>query len=914
LILILVPAQSPVSDSHFRSFIKTYDSGDLIEAERLLVSILKTENSLSSEYRIAILNNLGATCNLLGKYEEALEYYNKAELLLSNEDNLSKLLGDLYINKAIIYGVQQSFPMASEYFERGIRFYQRLIINNPDKDIYSSLASAYLNYGRMLITFGDYNYALNLLSKSVEIKNKYNFTGLPLAYMNIAKTFVNKNLSDQAEKYFALSIEKFINDYDINYFRLAEVYFAYGLFLDSHNRYTDAFDIHKKALNICISNYGHKNSLTSLSYKQLGDHFAARSQYDSALVYYQKSLAAIVPDFESSDIFTNPDIDTSFFNLRLLDNLKSKAMVLRQMSEITDDTSMKNRYLISGLETIELALALSKTMRIDYFSEEDRLYFADSHKESCITAINIISTLIDQTGDESLTEKMFSIAQETKASVLRNELTENDYLYNARIPDTLLKKRTDLSAMIASYNNLLHNGLQGSAPDSANISLWKDDIFHMNRELEKINSVINNEFPEYRDFLLKTEPLPVSEIKRHLAKDETIVDFLFGSRHNDGTRDLYTFLVTRDKITVHKNTLDSLFHYHAAIIYDGHNMDYHSGDHTEIFHKYTSALSYMYDNLVKPVRKFFSGNKLIIVPDEEISWLSFEAFITKRSDYENANYESLRYLIYDYIISYSYASSLSFSSLKKAFLKTKVYSFVPQYDSSQRYGQFSQDLAGAAREIESVYRHFKGKKHTKAKATESNFRSALKEPVVFHLAMHAIPDTVNSRFSYMLFNSANDKVNDGKLHNYEISLLRINSPMVVLSACNSGTGTLYRSEGLMSLARSFTLAGAASVVMTVREVNDETSEAIISRYYYYLAKGRRKNEAMHSAKLDFLNDNLPSLKNPYYWSAYEVVGDTTPVVTRRPVLIVIAFFSVLLSTGFVIDHFRRRRIFSDRSL
>jgi CHAT domain-containing protein len=223
-------------------------------------------------------------------------------------------------------------------------------------------------------------------------------------------------------------------------------------------------------------------------------------------------------------------------------------------------------------------------------------------------------------------------------------------------------------------------------------------------------------------------------------------------------------------------------------------------------------------------------------------------------------------------------------------------------------------LAGAAREIESVYRHFKGKKHTKAKATESNFRSALKEPVVFHLAMHAIPDTVNSRFSYMLFNSANDKVNDGKLHNYEISLLRINSPMVVLSACNSGTGTLYRSEGLMSLARSFTLAGAASVVMTVREVNDETSEAIISRYYYYLAKGRRKNEAMHSAKLDFLNDNLPSLKNPYYWSAYEVVGDTTPVVTRRPVLIVIAFFSVLLSTGFVIDHFRRRRIFSDRSL
>ena len=50
--------------------------------------------------------------------------------------------------------------------------------------------------------------------------------------------------------------------------------------------------------------------------------------------------------------------------------------------------------------------------------------------------------------------------------------------------------------------------------------------------------------------------------------------------------------------------------------------------------------------------------------------------------------------------------------------------------------------------------------------------------------------------------------------NYEISLSRLKSPMIVLSACNSGSGTLYHGEGLMSLARAFILAGASSVVMT----------------------------------------------------------------------------------------------------
>ncbi len=78
-----------------------------------------------------------------------------------------------------------------------------------------------------------------------------------------------------------------------------------------------------------------------------------------------------------------------------------------------------------------------------------------------------------------------------------------------------------------------------------------------------------------------------------------------------------------------------------------------------------------------------------------------------------------------------------------------------------------------------------------------------------------------------------DTVDDGKLYNYEISLSRLRSPMVVLSACNSGTGTLYHGEGLMSLARGFILAGASSVIRTAWEVNDEVSADIISRFYQF---------------------------------------------------------------------------------
>ncbi|MGD0342783.1 MAG: CHAT domain-containing protein, partial [Bacteroidales bacterium] len=160
----------------------------------------------------------------------------------------------------------------------------------------------------------------------------------------------------------------------------------------------------------------------------------------------------------------------------------------------------------------------------------------------------------------------------------------------------------------------------------------------------------------------------------------------------------------------------------------------------------------------------------------------------------------------------------------------------------------------------------------------------------------------------------NDTANDGRLYNYEISITRVTSPMVVLSACNSGTGTLYHGEGLMSLARNFILAGASSVVKTSWAVNDEVSMAIIARFYYYLSRGYPKDEAMNLARVEYIRNNPPLCSNPYYWAAYEVVGDNTPVTHNKCVFVLRLGFIVILAAGFAVLYLRRRRIFSARSL
>ena len=50
-------------------------------------------------------------------------------------------------------------------------------------------------------------------------------------------------------------------------------------------------------------------------------------------------------------------------------------------------------------------------------------------------------------------------------------------------------------------------------------------------------------------------------------------------------------------------------------------------------------------------------------------------------------------------------------------------------------------------------------------------------------------------------------------------------------------------------------------------------------FYEGLSKGKNKKEALRDAKLKYLattDDNL--LKHPYYWSAFVVSGDTSPIV------------------------------------
>jgi CHAT domain-containing protein len=573
---------------------------------------------------------------------------------------------------------------------------------------------------------------------------------------------------------------------------------------------------------------------------------------------------------------------------------------------------MKLKAMTKSLETMELALQLIDRIRSNYMSEESRIYLAENEKESYLFATHLAYSLYSTTRDNSMGSKMYTIAQKAKAAILRNEITGNELLYSAGIPDSLREKQNSLSGNIAAYNNMILEENRKIKPDNNKITLWKDALFDMNREKEKVTGDIEKVFPQFHDLIRKTEPLSLQLIQKQLKKDETIVDYLLSNQYSDGKRKLYVFLISGDHLDFREQWLDSLFVKNAEIIRKTANPSMVIGSNNN-FIIYTGALNYMYLNLIKPIEELFKGKKLIIIPDEEIGWLPFDAFLKIKPGSDQTDYEGLPYLINDYTFSYGYSSSLIFNKSRRMMRRAKVFAFSPDYNNVTLQGGAISALQGAGVEIRSIYKWFRGKDFNGENATKANFMTALHDPAIFHLAMHSMTDSVNSKYSYLMFDTHNLTTAEAKLYNYEISLTRINSPMVVLSSCNSGAGTLYYGEGLMSLARGFTLAGASSMIKTAWEINDEASAAIISQFYFQLSKGKEKNESMRLAKLEYLKTSSPAFKNPYYWAAYEVLGDNSPIAINITSLAVVVSIVVILSVGMLLFYFKRRRIFLERS-
>lgn len=150
----------------------------------------------------------------------------------------------------------------------------------------------------------------------------------------------------------------------------------------------------------------------------------------------------------------------------------------------------------------------------------------------------------------------------------------------------------------------------------------------------------------------------------------------------------------------------------------------------------------------------------------------------------------------------------------------------------------------------------------------------LKQFRMVHLATHGILNGNHPELSGLVFSLVDQRgqPEDGFLKLSDIYNMDLPLDMIVLSACQSGVGKRVRGEGLVGLTRGFMHAGAARVVASLWNVQDEATAELMKRFYHYLLqKNMPAAAALRRAQLDLMEAR--GATSPYYWAGFVLQGE-----------------------------------------
>jgi CHAT domain-containing protein len=147
-------------------------------------------------------------------------------------------------------------------------------------------------------------------------------------------------------------------------------------------------------------------------------------------------------------------------------------------------------------------------------------------------------------------------------------------------------------------------------------------------------------------------------------------------------------------------------------------------------------------------------------------------------------------------------------------------------------------------------------------ATREAFVDSSTSSRFLHVATHAVFRQDNPMFSSF-------RLADGWFTAFDLFSMLCQTNLVTLSGCQSGMSEVTGADDLLGLMRGFLYAGARSLLLSLWNVNDESTTALMTDFYRKWREGTDKSTALRSAMLS-VRQQFP---NPFYWAPFLLVGN-----------------------------------------
>ncbi|RCJ25718.1 hypothetical protein A6S26_15390 [Nostoc sp. ATCC 43529] len=810
------------------------------------------------------LNNIGSVYNSLGEKQQALKYYNQALPTLRAVGDGGREATTLN-NIGLVYDDLGEKQEALKYYNRALPIFRAVGDRKGEATTLSNIGSVYHSLGEKQEALKYYNQALTILHAVGD-------RGREAAILNnIGVVYSSLGEKQQALKYLnqALHISGAVGDgtgvaTTIN--NIGTVYNSLGENQEALKYYNQALPISR-----AVGDRGEEAATLNnigLVYDSLGEKQEALKYYNQALPIFR---AVRDKGGEAGILFNMADLERS------QGNVQQAQTHIQAAIEIIEDLRTK---------------IADQQLRASYFASVQDYYkfYTD-----------LLMQLHKKDPSKGYDALALQVSDRSRARGLIELLTEANIDIKKGIDPKLLAEETSLQWQINAQEKLLSElASKKETPEQVltNTKQKIQDLLKQQRELEvKIRA--NN--PEYAD-LKYPQPLTLKQIQQQLDKDILLLQYSLGEERS------YLWAVTPDSLYSYELPKRQQIDKAAKNLYDNYlkNPGY-QGVSPEETAKAANELSQL---ILKPVADKLGQKRLVIVGDEALQYIPFAALTTSTKSADGSDYQPL--VVNHEIISLPSASTIAI--LRKqttgrtkgaktlAILADPVFSANDERVTGKssnvannNIGQQLQEsalkrstrnikrseiqrLPGTEQEAQGILKLVSPSENIQAFGFDANYNWATNDQLsqykILHFATHGFLDSTEPELSGIVLSliDKQGKSQRGFLRLADIFNLNFPAELVVLSACQTGLGEEVKGEGLVGLTRGLMYAGAARVVVSLWNVDDEATSLLMSQFYsQMLQQGKTPAAALRAAQLKMWEQE--KWRNPYSWSAFTLLGE-----------------------------------------
>lgn len=800
-------------------------------------------NNLPPGPRMGVMINLASMLIMVRDYEEALNYFQQVEDLVDQyEVGGQETRAYIADERAKIYRDLDQYDLALQYVNESMRIYQDLFGAE-----HSRLISLHMRKGLVLAWFDKHEQAIEAYEQALDLLDLHN---------------------------------------ERRSIRRGQTLEYLGETLIGHEAYDRAFEVLSEAENIYENSEAKWNLIGTYLKKVLV--YQAWNQAESCIQMLQQAWRIIIPDLPYS-----PQPSDEILRYWQSHDLKDLLEVQARTYHWQYSQSQDIHDLQSAFACYEAAIAVVDSQRHYYATTSSKQAAVQYQLPMYDAAIGIAFNLYQRTQDDQFASRAWLLAERSKANTLRDHVRSMQALNVAGIPDSLLKREQQLRQRLAAQDQSF---LPETDIEGLDHSTMDESYIELRREYQDFLTTIEQSYPRYYQLKYSDQSYSAETFAHTLQEGQVMYSYFLG-------QDVpYVFRMLKGDIQMFRISEDSkleqlLSQWIQFVSSPSTGEQEISGDHARLGH---SLFQLLLPELPEGTQQ------LLILPDQMLGYLPFETLLTISVSEGKRQFRELPYLGKQYSVSYAHAAELWLQQLTHASPREIKYLGIAPDFGTQLYGESIEQLSALTHnqeEVKSVAAFMGGDVLIGEQASESALKSLISDTRILHFATHARTNESSRLPAAIFLHPDPDHREDGILSEKEIYGLQLNSPLIVLSACQTGMGPILKGEGLMSLARAFQYAGGQRILTTLWRIDDLAAANLSRTFFQHLAQDMPVEQALHLSRKEWLDQSDNYHCHPYFWAGFVLIGDGGTIGGNSahfwPPPLLFWLFIVFLLLGFI---------------